>query len=227
MANHIVGEGRRTGKFRPVWFFHGTPQWPGSRLRQSRSPARAPASGDEGGHPLQQPGDPDRLGITHDGEGHITIDVLKELLPRNDLEFYLCGLPPFMQSLYNGLTGIGVPRERIHYESFGSGTAFRIRTHSGVLSFLSAVTVFGTHGRASRFPNCPLKPSSLLTRRGRPHLAQFATTPDCRRVPPPRAANRLPSPPLPRLAPSLTAGGGKGYLRAFARVYFSSPLIHS
>jgi ferredoxin len=30
-----------------------------------------------------------------------------------------------MQSLYDGLAGIGVRRERIHYESFGSGTALR------------------------------------------------------------------------------------------------------
>jgi hypothetical protein len=28
-----------------------------------------------------------------------------------------------MQSLCDGLTGIGVGRERIHYKSFGSGTA--------------------------------------------------------------------------------------------------------
>jgi hypothetical protein len=30
-----------------------------------------------------------------------------------------------MQSLYDGLTGIGVRRERFHYESFGSGTALK------------------------------------------------------------------------------------------------------
>jgi ferredoxin len=72
-----------------------------------------------------QPGSTDRLGITHDSEGRITIDVLKELLPLNDYDFYLCGPPPFMQSLYDGLTWIGVRRERIHYESFGSGTALK------------------------------------------------------------------------------------------------------
>jgi uncharacterized protein len=46
-------------------------------------------------------------------------------LPLNDYDFYLCGPPPFMQSLYDGLAGIGVRRERIHYESFGSGTALK------------------------------------------------------------------------------------------------------
>jgi uncharacterized protein len=33
-----------------------------------------------------------------------------------------------MQSLYDGLSGIGVRRERIHYESFGAGTALKPET---------------------------------------------------------------------------------------------------
>jgi ferredoxin-NADP reductase/phenylpropionate dioxygenase-like ring-hydroxylating dioxygenase large terminal subunit len=125
MASHIVEEGRRTGKFRPVWFIHGTNN---GRVHAFSKHIRELA----GEHPAMnlhvrysQPGGDDRLGTTHHGEGHVTIDVLKELLPLNDYDFYLCGPPPFMQSLYDGLTGIGVRRERIHYESFGSGTALK------------------------------------------------------------------------------------------------------
>jgi uncharacterized protein len=125
MVNHILEEGRRTGKFRPVWFIHGTHDGRvhafGNHMRELTRE-----------HPAMkvhisysQPGDDDRLGTTHDGEGHITIDVLKELLPLNDYDFYLCGPPPFMQSLYDGLTGIGVRYERIHYEPFGSGTVLK------------------------------------------------------------------------------------------------------
>jgi ferredoxin-NADP reductase len=137
MATHIVEEGRRTGKFRPVWFIHGT------------SNGRVHAFGNvkelAGQHPAMkvhirysQPGSTDRLGITHDSEGRITIDVLKELLPLNDYDFYLCGPPPFMQSLYDGLTGIGVRRERIHYESFGSGTALKPELHPEIPARISA-----------------------------------------------------------------------------------------
>ena len=75
-----------------------------------------------------QPGGGDRLGTTHDGEGHVTIEALKRLLPFGDYDFYLCGPPAFMQSLYDGLTGIGVRRERIHYESFGAGTVLKPET---------------------------------------------------------------------------------------------------
>ena len=125
MANHLVEEGRRHGQFRPVWFIHGTNN---GRVHAFGRHIRELAAA----HPAMkvhvrysQPGSGDRLGATHDGEGHITIDVLKELLPLDDYDFYLCGPPPFMQSLYDGLTGIGVRRDRIHYESFGSGTALK------------------------------------------------------------------------------------------------------
>jgi uncharacterized protein len=125
MAGHIVEEGRRTGNFRPIWFIHGTHNGRvhafGKHVRELAREHPAMTA-----HiPYSRPEADDRLGITHDGEGHITIDVLKALLPLNDYDFYLCGPPPFMQSLYDGLTGIGVRRERIHYESFGSGTALK------------------------------------------------------------------------------------------------------
>jgi uncharacterized protein len=125
MANHIVEEGHRTGKFRPVWFIHGTNN---GRVHAFGQYVRELA----GRHPAMnvhirysQPDGEDRLGTSHDGEGHVTIEVLKQLLPLDDYDFYLCGPPPFMQSLYDGLGGIGVRRERIHYESFGSGTALK------------------------------------------------------------------------------------------------------
>jgi carnitine monooxygenase subunit len=133
MAGQIVEEGRRTGKFRPVWFVHGTHS---GRVHAFGRHVRELAAA----HPAMrvhirysQPGADDRLGSTHDGEGHITIDLLKELLPFDDYDFYLCGPPPFMQSLYDGLSGIGVRRERIHYESFGGGTALKPEAKPEVL----------------------------------------------------------------------------------------------
>ena len=125
MANQIVEDGRNTGKFRPVWFVHGANN---GRVHAFGTHVRELAAA----HPAMrvhirysQPGGDDRLGLTHDGEGQVTIEVLKQLLPFDDYDFYLCGPPPFMQSLYDGLGGLGVRRERIHYESFGSGTALK------------------------------------------------------------------------------------------------------
>ena len=67
----------------------------------------------------------DRLGETHDSEGRVDIDLLKSLLPLDDYDFYLCGPQPFMQSLYDGLTGLGIRDERIHYEAFGPATVLK------------------------------------------------------------------------------------------------------
>ena len=53
------------------------------------------------------------------------MDLLRSLLPFDDYDFYLCGPQPFMQSLYDGLTGLGVRDERIHYESFGPATVLK------------------------------------------------------------------------------------------------------
>lgn len=122
MTNFIIAEGKRTRKFRRTHFIHGARNGSvaafGDHLRQLAA-----------GHDsltlhtrLSQPGDTDRLGETHDSEGQVDIALLKDLLPLDDYDFYLCGPPRFMQSLFDGLIASGVREERIHYESFGPAT---------------------------------------------------------------------------------------------------------
>jgi len=72
-----------------------------------------------------RPASTDKVGVTHDSEGQITIYVLKKLLPFGDYDFYLCGPSAFMNSLYTGLTGMSVRPEQIHYESFGPGAVLK------------------------------------------------------------------------------------------------------
>ena len=125
MMEHIMAEGRRTGSFRPAHFIHGTQN--GAVHAFSRH-IRAMA----GEHPRMQvhfaysrPTGDDTLGTTHHSEGHVTIDTLKALLPFGDYDFYLCGPSAFMSTLYEGLTAMNVPPERIHYESFGPGSVLK------------------------------------------------------------------------------------------------------
>lgn len=66
-----------------------------------------------------KPASTDKLGVTYDSEGHVTVDLLKQLGPPSDFDFYLCGPLLFMNSLYSGLIGMGVDPDRILYESFG------------------------------------------------------------------------------------------------------------
>ena len=126
MAGYVVQEGQQSGKFHPVHFIHGTSNGKvhafGAHLRELAAK-----------HPAMklhvcysQPGSGDELGSTHDAEGHVTIDLLKQVLPFGDYDFYLCGPPGFMQSLYDGLIGLGVRREQIYYESFATRTALKL-----------------------------------------------------------------------------------------------------
>ena len=52
-------------------------------------------------------------------EGRISIDLLKQTLPSNNFEFYVCGPGPMMRDLAEGLKEWGVPETNVHYETFG------------------------------------------------------------------------------------------------------------
>lgn len=51
--------------------------------------------------------------------GFVSVDLLKQMLPNNHCQFYLCGPPVFMESIYEGLIQWQVPESRIFYEAFG------------------------------------------------------------------------------------------------------------
>ena len=70
----------------------------------------------------RQPSGEDRLAQRFDSEGLISRETLQRLLPLDDYEVYLCGPSAFMQANWRLLRGLGVARERIHYEFFGPAT---------------------------------------------------------------------------------------------------------
>ncbi|WP_414450311.1 NO-inducible flavohemoprotein [Burkholderia sp. 22PA0099] len=62
----------------------------------------------------------DRAGVDHDREGRLTPDVLRaSMLP--DADYYVCGPVAFMNAQRDALLALGVARERVHAEIFGSG----------------------------------------------------------------------------------------------------------
>ena len=125
MANFIINEGQRTRTFRRTYFVHGARN---GEVHAFREHVRRLADEHEAftAHiRYSHPADDDRLGETHDSEGHVDIALLQQILPLDDYDFYLCGPPPFMRSLYEGLTALGVREERIRYESFGPATVLK------------------------------------------------------------------------------------------------------
>ena len=61
----------------------------------------------------------ERIGSDYDAAGYVTMDLVKQSVPTLDSEYYLCGPPPFMESVYHGLIESGVPETQIYYEAFG------------------------------------------------------------------------------------------------------------
>lgn len=61
-------------------------------------------------------------GKDFDHSGRVGADLFREVLPSNNYDYYFCGPPPMMESLFNGLREWDVPESRIHFEAFGPAT---------------------------------------------------------------------------------------------------------
>ncbi len=125
MANFIMSEGFRTRNFRRTYFIHGARNGQVHAFDKDVCQFATKHDNLTAHICFSNPSGTDLLGKTHDSDGHVDIDLLKSLLPLDDYDFYLCGPPPFMQSLYDGLIELGIRDERIHHESFGPATVLK------------------------------------------------------------------------------------------------------
>ena len=121
MMNAII----QSGAGRAVWFVHGARN---GREHAMGTHARRMARDNDTIHAhirYSQPEAGDTLGRDYDSQGRVDIALLKQVLPFDDYEFYLCGPTPFMKSLYCGLLALDVSEERIHYEFFGPASVLK------------------------------------------------------------------------------------------------------
>jgi uncharacterized protein len=127
MLRHIVYEGMRTRRLRPTWLFQSA-RTPKERAFNDEIDYLANMSGGavQVVRTLSDPHGAVRL-KDYDHSGRLDVALLRETLPLDDYDFYLCGPAGFMQSLYDGLRKLNIADERIHAEAFGpSGLT---RTH--------------------------------------------------------------------------------------------------
>jgi ferredoxin-NADP reductase len=69
-----------------------------------------------------RPLESDVEGEHYNHHGRVTIELIKEILPSSNYEYYLCGPGPFMDSLVSGLHDWGVPKQDVKFEAFGPAT---------------------------------------------------------------------------------------------------------
>ncbi len=153
MLNAIVHVGRK----RPVWFVHGTRN--GVHHAMCRHMRRLAAENDNVRVHIcySRPRPEDVKGLDYDSPGHVSVELLKQLLPDQAMDFYLCGPPPFMKSLFQDLRAWGVPESRIRYELFGpaslltEGTRVPLRKAKPVAGAADFEVVFLKSGATARW----------------------------------------------------------------------------
>ncbi len=69
-----------------------------------------------------RPSKSDVKGEDYEHEGRVSVELLKQKLPSNNYEFFMCGNGAFMKTLNDGIEAWGVPEKDIHYEAFGPAT---------------------------------------------------------------------------------------------------------
>ena len=122
MLEQLLTDQEGCGVERPVWFIHGARN---GREHAFARRVRALQKRCEGLFmhiAYSRPDESDRPGKDYDSRGRVSVDLLKSVLPFDHYEFYLCGPGPFMETLYEGLAGLGVEPARLHYEFFGPAT---------------------------------------------------------------------------------------------------------
>ena len=126
MARHVLNEGRRTRRTRPLTIVHA------AKTTEERAFARElrDIARQSGGairyvsviSASQNKGDPyDDV----DATGRITKGLLRQILPRGEFDTFLCGPSGFMQAQYDALRALGITDDRIFAEAFGPASLQR------------------------------------------------------------------------------------------------------
>ena len=139
MLRHIVYEGLRTRRMRPTWFLHAS-STRAERPFDAELLELANTAGDSlrivqvlssvEGHAL----------AGHEYQGRIDSHLLRQVLPFDDYDFYLCGPPGMTQNLYDELRNLRIPDDRIHAEAFGPAALKRRFDKGAEKSFLPVVS---------------------------------------------------------------------------------------
>jgi hypothetical protein len=114
-----------TGSTRETWFFYGCRSGVDHVMRSHFDRLRREHENVRIFICYSDPTPDEVQGRDFDHGGRISIDWMKTVLPSSNYEFYLCGPPPFMESLVGGLEAWGVPEKDIRFEAFGPATVKR------------------------------------------------------------------------------------------------------
>ena len=146
MASAIAASGSK----REAWFFFGVRN---QREHIHKAELEKLAAENDNIHLhvcYSKPGDKDVRGRDYHHEGRVGIELLKELLPSNNFEYYLCGSGAFMKSLTDGLEAWGVPDKDVYFEAFGPATVKKKSAAPSAAETVHLAKINVTFGRSGK-----------------------------------------------------------------------------
>ena len=126
MATHVVKEGILTRHLRPLTIFHSAQTTEQQAFAGAfRTLEQHSSGGIRYFSVINKPKPTEKAGVDFNATGHISADIIKQALPLDDYDFFLCGPPGFMQAMYDILRSLGVADKRIIAEAFGPASLQR------------------------------------------------------------------------------------------------------
>lgn len=119
MLRHVVYEGLRKRAVRPTWFFQSSRTLKERAFADEIAQLKQAAKGAVHVVRTLSEGSDATKDQDFEATGRIDIALLRNSLPFDDYDFYLCGPAAFMQSIYDGLRDLSIADHRIHAEAFG------------------------------------------------------------------------------------------------------------
>lgn len=146
------------GSKREIWFFHGARN---SKEHIQKDYLEKVAAEHENVHLFVSYSNPlpgDKEGVDYQHKGYFSVSLLKDLLPSNNFEFFICGPPKMMEDAAKNLSEWGVPKNRINFEAFGAPAKKKIETpvlSSNTTTFGKIKVTFGRSGKTVQWvPTC-------------------------------------------------------------------------
>lgn len=125
MMAHLVDEGERTGTMRPIIFFYAARNKAERGFDDELGRLKARSNDKLAIIRLLQQTDDAAIGVDYEEQGTLSAGVLEKYLGFQLYDFYMCGPPGFMQTVYDTLTSYGVADHRIFAEAFGPASLKR------------------------------------------------------------------------------------------------------
>lgn len=125
MLRQIVYEGLRTRRVRPTILFYAARSKRERAFDQELRNLAEQANGPVRIVRLLEDTAGARPGLDYEVQGRIDLDLLRGTLAFDDYDFLMCGPPPFMQAIYDGLRSLNIADRRIHAEAFGPASLNR------------------------------------------------------------------------------------------------------